>query len=61
MFSQVWYKYDVGYISYIVEDENWRATLRLINNKIFKGEENVLDIDKLGRNVCFLMHARTKW
>ena len=30
-------------------------------NKIFKIERNIRDIDKLGGGICFSIHVTTKW
>ena len=48
------------YIYYIVEYENLREQIILIKNIKFKGEGNIWDVEKLGRNLCVSMHRTTK-
>ena len=56
--AQIYYKYGVGYMSLSVEDENWRASLRVRNGKNFTTERNIWYIDKLGTNIYVSMHMK---
>ena len=53
IFAPIYYKYDVGNMSYSIKDEKWISYLRLRNNRIFfKIEINMRDIEKSGKYTC---------
>ena len=53
IFSQRYYKYDVVYMSKSAGYSKLIASLRLINNiNIYIIERIILDIDKLGTDIC---------
>ena len=60
IFSQRQYKYDVGYMSQIVEGESRRDYLIVRNNRKKKIEINIQDIEKLGINTCVSMRVTNK-